>query len=260
MVFLLVGAGAYAFIGIAEEPAFQLEGDHTLGADESFTGPNGTTYTVSSLSESSATFRWHVPASTYTASWANGSTVSYENDSYNVSIPDVESPQNFTLVEVQDVPALLQNDTAVENQTITRADGRRHVVYAENGTTVPLSEYLPDAQTVTFRPGETFQYQGNTTNVSTLTAGAATLTWEAPRNITRDVDEGGNATLDEPYTAHFPAEESVVVLTTDYEAYQQEVREQTYYTERINGLWGVAITSGIAATLLLAMAYLPSRY
>ncbi len=59
--------------------------------------------------------------------------------------------------------------------------------------------------------------------------------------------------------AHYP-DESTLVLDSDVEAYQQEVAVVDKYQERINGLWGVSILSGLSALLLLSLSYLPSRY
>ncbi|NIS28670.1 MAG: hypothetical protein GWN07_01110, partial [Actinobacteria bacterium] len=61
------------------------------------------------------------------------------------------------------------------------------------------------------------------------------------------------------YVAHYP-DESTLVLDSDVEAYQQEVAVVDKYQERINGLWGVSILSGLSALLLLSLSYLPSRY
>jgi len=256
-VLLLLSAGSYAAIGFVEEPTVSVDGPHELRAGDSFTGTDGQTYVASAAGDGSATFAWTVQSSTYTAEWANGSEVTYDNGTWVVDIPG-ESPEQFTLREVQDVAAILAADDAVANETVS-IDGTPHVDYLENDSYVPLAEYLPAKETVTVDAGATFQYAGNETTVTDLTADAATLTWTAPRQMTAEAEDGGNVTLDRQYLAHFPGDGSVV-LTTNFAAYQEEVDRANYFNERVNGLWAVSILTGLTAILLVGMAYLPSRY
>ncbi|MFB6121649.1 MAG: hypothetical protein ABEJ68_11090 [Halobacteriaceae archaeon] len=258
VVLLLITAGSYAYIGMAEEPEITVEGDHTLSQSETLE-VGGTTYTVSSLSDGRATFAWTVEAATYTQQWANNTTVEYGNESYLVVIPNESDPQQFTLREDLNVTAILEQDSDVENETVT-IEGERQVVYSENNSYVPLSEYLPEPSTVDFEEGQTWDFRGNQTTVSNLTRERAVLTWTAPRDKSVSAAEGANVTLgDTTYLAHFPSG-SEVVLSTNFHEYQESVDRNQYFTERVNGLWGVSILSGLTAILLLGMAYLPSRY
>jgi hypothetical protein len=50
-----------------------------------------------------------------------------------------------------------------------------------------------------------------------------------------------------------------VLLSQDRAGYQQDLRKQAYFTERMNGLKGVLILSISTVILLLGMAYLPRR-
>ena len=50
-----------------------------------------------------------------------------------------------------------------------------------------------------------------------------------------------------------------VVLSTDTDAYQAQVERQDYYKERMNGLWGISILSGLAGVFVIGLAYLPTR-
>ena len=171
----------------------------------------------------------------------------------------VVSPTTFMLVEDLNVSGILASDPEVEDETVM-IEGEEQVVYAEDDTYQPLSEYLRDPGTVQFEQGEHFDYLGNETNVSSVTADAATLTWTAPRDKSVSASEGANVTLgDTTYLAHFPSG-SEVILSTNFEEYQHEVEQGQYFTERVNGLWGVSILSGLTAILLLGLAYLPSRY
>jgi len=258
VVLLLITAGSYAYIGMAEEPEVSVEGDHTLSAGESLSAGE-TTYNVSSLSDGRVTFAWTVEAATYTETWAHNSTVEYRGESFVVDIPNESAPTTFMLTEKLNVSAILADDPEVKDETVM-IDGEEQVVDAENNSYQPLSEYLRDPATVQFETGEHFDYLGNETNVTSVTQDAATLTWTAPRQNTVTGEEGGNVTLgDTTYLAHFPSGQEVI-LSTNFEEYQHSVERNSYFTERVNGLWGVSILAGLTAIFLLGLAYLPSRY
>ncbi|HKJ59399.1 MAG TPA: hypothetical protein VKA37_09225, partial [Halobacteriales archaeon] len=167
---------------------------------------------------------------------------------------------SFTLTQEFNVSARLAADPALENQTVTRADGERYVVYAENGTTRPLDEVLPEPETRTLAEGDQLRYQNNSTAVADVTNQTVTLAWTGSRTNTVSLEEGASTTLGgTEYVAHFP-DNSTLELSNDVEAYAGEVEAVETYHERINGFWGISILSWLAAVLLLAFAYLPSRY
>jgi hypothetical protein len=75
-----------------------------------------------------------------------------------------------------------------------------------------------------------------------------------------DASEVDRVTLNgREYIAHFPNNRTLE-LSSDVQAYERQVEIRDTYDERINGLWGVSILSSLAVVLLLAFAYLPSRY
>ena len=92
---------------------------------------------------------------------------------------------------------------------------------------------------------------------------AATLSWQnqTGANQTTELSEGGNVTLQgQQYFAHFPDHKTVQIISIDkYPQYKTTLSEQDYFHERTNGLWGISILSGIAAVMMLGMAYLPTR-
>jgi hypothetical protein len=281
-VFLVLAAGAYGMIGAAEEPDINVEGEHTLSSGGSFTA-GGTTYEISSFNASGqATFQWVNESARLTASLENNTTVAYQPDenlvipnssapgeAYTVLIANVSAPQNFTLREVQNVTQILADDPDVEDR-IYRSDGTKFVRYVANDSLRELDAYLPSQNEVAIDLGSTLNYRGtgsgnttppvNATNVSAIAPGSATLSWIGPTTLTAEVSQGGNVTLDQTYLAHFETAEEQVVLSTDFEQYEDEVATQEYYHERRAGLWGVVLLSGMTAVLLLGMAYLPSRY
>lgn len=89
------------------------------------------------------------------------------------------------------------------------------------------------------------------------------LTWEnETTTMSVDLSEGQNVTLANggQYFAHFPDDGSVEIVPVEqYGSYAATVDEREYFHERINGLWGIVLISGIAAVVLISTAYLPVR-
>lgn len=263
---LLIAAGAYAYIGVAQEPTLQFEPEGGQSFSTGDTASFGDTEYDVNVSGGEATFAWTNQSARYTVTWDNGSTVTLngtdfapQGSAWVVAIPNETNVSQFTLREPQNVTAILQNDSSVENQVLTDENGTRYVRYT-NGSTRSLSEYLPERETHQLSANDTFAYQGNETTVAQVTPQAATLAWNAPRNNAVSAGEGENVTLGGgTYLAHFPNNDTVV-LSQDFGGYQHELDRGTYFQERVNGLWGVTLLASIAAILLLAMAYLPSRY
>jgi len=195
---------------------------------------------------------------TVTEVTAEGATLVW-GDPYRVHIANVTDPDEFTLRRDPNVTAVLAADPAVENETVTRSNGREYVVYAENGTTRPLSSYLPSAESRTFAEGDTLVYRGNETTVGNVSASEAPLLWSGERTNTVELTHGENVTLNgETRLAFFPGD-GQVKLTRDFQGYQDGLARQGYFHERINGFWGISIISFLAALLLGSMAYLPVK-
>lgn len=275
--FLVVGAVSFTLIATATEPAFSVEDpEYTLEPNESFT-LDGQQYTVASITaergdaegsgpapiERSGVIRWTNRSAAYAGEWTNGSIVTYNDESWNVSLPrgDVNNSTQFSLVEPINRTAILRNDSSVANRTTT-VDGVEYVVRQSNGTRtlVPADEYFPEPETIVFQRGETFEYEGNRTTVADIGNQVVALEWHAPRTNEVNVGNNANVTLGgSTWFAHFPTNDTLE-LTQDYEQYQLFQEEQAVQTDNINGLWGVTILSGLSVIFLAGLAYLPSRY
>jgi len=270
--FLVVGAGAYAYIGVAEQtsqPQYDLEGpivesngtaeigetEYALTAIEREGGSHGSGGEL--VSELTWTNESYVASETI----SNNSTVDYQNDSYRVVIANESDVSEFTLRAEQNVSQILQNDPAVENSTATR-DGTSYVVYRANDSIQPLSEYLPEPETVTVSEGDTFPYDGNDATVATVNASGVHLEWDSSQDNSVELTEGANVTLanGEQYFANYHGHEEVeIVPASQYSDYVQTNNERDTFQTRINGLWGIAIISALAALTVLSTAYLPVR-
>lgn len=278
--FLVVGVAAYSMLVVAEEPTVNIPGEE-LQENDTLT-VNGQEYTLANLSASTGgggghgggggvsytgTLTYVNQSHQFSDTLANNSTVDYRNGTYRVLVPNESNVSSFELRQEFNVSQRLQQDPAVENETVTRADGRRYVVYKENGSTKPLSEYLPERNVAEFSTGDELRYQGNTTTVANVTTEKVGLVWTGEFHGEITLEEGQNVTLagGANYFAHFKGHgdqvQSVVVsnASQNYDAYQADLDRQDYFDQRINGLWGVVILSGVAAVLIIGLAYMPVK-
>ena len=253
-IFLLLAVGSYSLIGAAQQPAVTVENpEYSVAANETRT-IGGTTYTFSEVGSDSATATWTNESARQTATLDAGQNVTYEGGNFTVAIPNASNVTEFELREVQTVdrPTVEQNGTT-------------YVIVEEGGdrVLVPREEYLPDQTVYRFQEGDQFAYQGNSTTIAAVENTSVTLEWFAPKQMSIEFSEGENTTIGEVnYLAHFDRSEgeSLLKLTTTYRDYHADREAQTFFHERMNGLWGIAILSGVAAALLAMFAYMPSRY
>jgi len=254
-LFLLLAAGSYTLIGAAQQPAVSLDDpDFVVSQGEERTIA-GTSYNFSSVSDGSATATWLNESARYTATWAVNDTVAVGGQNFTVA--GLNASQGvFELREVQTVdrPTVEQNGTTY----VVVEDG-------ENRTLVPRENYLPEQTVYEYQVGDTVEYDGNEneTVVASVSDEEVTVEWFAPANIEVEFAEGENTSIaDTPYLAHFDTGDgqTTLQLTTDYEDYHSDVDAQEHFHERTNGLWGVVIMALLAASLVVMLAFLPSRY
>ena len=273
--FLVVSVAAYAYIGVAESqrPEVNLDETAELTNESTFT-VDGTTYTASNIHLASsggghggggsmvADLTWTNESAQFSQTVEHNTTTTYQNESYQV-VADNETG-TLTLREQFNVSRLLSEDPAVRNSLATQ-NGSEFVVYSENDTLVPVEEWLPEPETLEFSTGDTYEVTTDSgaqqATVTSVSESGATLEWTAPEERTRELSEGGNVTLSgQQYFAHFPDHSTVQIASvSEYPQYQTTLDQQDYFHERKNGIWGVSILSGIAAVLMIGMAYLPNR-
>lgn len=278
--FLVISVASYSLIATAEEPQVEFGNpDYTLSENDTLT-VGGTEYTVASLEataggggggghgggggggiERTGTIAWTNQSAQYTETWANNSTVSLDNTTYRVLIPNTTDPSSFTLQNEINRSQVLANDPQADDQLVTRNGSEYVVIEDQNGTRLVLAdEYFGEPTNRTVNEGATIDYNGNRSTVANVTNQSATLEWTAPRNNTVEVADNENVTLgDTTYFAHFRNNQTLV-LTQDFASYEEQTADIDRYHTYVNGLWGVSIMGGLAAMLLAGMAYLPSRY
>jgi hypothetical protein len=276
--FIVIGVASYSLIATATAPTLGFpDAEHRYAANDTFSvgdqqyivdsvdatvsggggghggGGGGVTHT--------AVFAWENQSDLYTETWENNSTVTYDDGDWRVLVPNASDPGEFTLQEEQNRTAILQDDPNADNETVTR-DGEKYVVVEENDSTtlVPADEYFPAPDSQQFDEGQTIDYRGNETTIANVSTSGVVLEWNAPKTYTTDVSQEGNVTLgDETYLAFFPNNDTVV-LTQDYQSYNEQSNAIDEHHERVNGFWGVSIVSIVTALLLVGFAYMPSRY
>ncbi|WP_338741001.1 hypothetical protein [Haloplanus salilacus] len=268
-LFVVLGAASYSLIATASAPTVTFENpDHSLSEGDRIT-VDDRQYTVSSItaetSEGEVTrsgeLSWTNDSARYTQTWEHNATVTYQDEEYRVLVAEGDDPSTFRLQEELNRTAILQEDDTVNDETVT-VNGTEYVVREEGDsrTLIPSSEYFPEPSSTEYGEGDTIQYQGNATTVSSVTGDGATLAWTGSKTNTVGVDHNANVTVNgQTYFAHFP-DNSTLVLEADYGAYERQTQEIDRYENHVNGLWGVSIVSFATAVMLLGMAYMPSRY
>ncbi|MFC6615561.1 hypothetical protein ACFQAS_11475 [Halopenitus salinus] len=270
---LVVGAAAGGLVATADSPEVSFEDPaYEGGAGGSFDHA-GQTYTVADVTENveegghgsetvtlSGTLEWNETV-TESAEWANNSTVTYEEDEWRVVI-EGEDPSAFTLQEVLDRQAILENDSAADNQTYMR-NGEEHVaVTDEDGETtlVPADEYFPEPEERRIDEGETITYDGHDAAVANVSASAAVLEWETTQTMSAELTPQGQVTLgNTTFVAIFP-DSSTVVLSSNLESYEAQQAEIGQFEQRMSGLTRIGWTIGATVLMLIAFAFVPSRY
>jgi hypothetical protein len=256
---MVIGAGGYAFMQVGmSAPEVELDGP-TYTEDETLT-VNGVEFTVTAAEPESGEVTFFNEEAVGTATLENGSTTQYDGGPYTVQT--MNESNEFTLVEEQNVSAIIADDPDATG--VVTDDNDQRFVRFQNGTTTPLAEYLPPADTATFAVGDEFDYaeENVTTTVDAVTTSEVALVWDDPGNESIGFDEGENVTLaGQTYMGHIPANGSVQILPAEeyYGQYQSELSDIDYYQERQNGVWGIIIVSFLAAIVLISAAYLPNK-
>lgn len=272
-LFLVVGGAAGTLVATADSPEVSFEDpEFELSAGETF-DHEGQTYTVTEIAEKteggdhgpadhfmSGTIEWNATVQ-QSATWANGSTVSYDGEEWDVVI-EGEDPDTVTLRGQIDKTAILQNDSDADNETVT-SDGEEYVVVRDedgNKTLVPAAEYFPEPEEREFAEGDTLEYEGNDATVDNVTASEAVIGWETVETRSVEATEGANVTLGSTtYVAHFEGQDTLV-LSDDHEAYQAELAEIDTYERYATGLRRIAGILSMGVLTLIGLAFVPSRY
>jgi len=182
-LFLVVGAGAYGFMGLTEEPSVSLSGEAYAAGDTLTVADR--TYTVASVDGSgdgSGELTWTDPGAEFTATLENGTTVSplsvtwdgqaarwsetlapsaefpYGNGTYSVSVNTSADPPTATLTHVEN--ASVNESVAVEDTLSYRGNETTVTAIDDAGVTLTWGEpYLVSVPNVSGPQRVTFRQQ-----------------------------------------------------------------------------------------------------
>lgn len=262
--FLIIAAGSYGVIALTDAPDVTVrpgEAEHTLGDGTSFS-VGDRDYTVTSITsgaqtDRTATLEWVNESERMTETWAHNATVTFENRTYRVLIPNVSAPEAFQLrPEPGDWATPRWRDGRQVVDVDIDDDG-----FVETG--VPIGRLIEGNETLANRTIDrdaTLQYAGNETRVADLTNESAELQWSADVTYTVELAHASNTTLqDRTFLAYFPDNSTVYLDSVESTQYFERQADADDYHRRTNGLWAVAILSGFASVLLIGLAYMPRR-
>lgn len=280
VLLLVVGVVSFSLISVASPPELAFDDpEHEVGEGAELV-VDGETYTVDAVDAEmssggggghgggggaelvrSGTLTYTNESALATATWENGSEVTFRNETYTVGVEGANAT-SVSLTGTINRTAILQNDTTVQNEVQT-INGTEYVIREGtdgNQTLLSAAEYFPEPEQLTVEEGATVQFDGNEFTVAAVGADGARLSRPTTETVEIGVSNHANVTVgDQTYFAHFPDNETMV-LTTNYERFQRHQAESATFTEHKNGLWGVTIVSGAGLVFLIALAYLPSRY
>ncbi|OYR58701.1 hypothetical protein [Halorubrum halodurans] len=272
--FLLVGSATGVLVTTAQTPGISFENpDYDLSSGDSFE-VDGNEYTVAAITETEEGGGGHGGSATTTItatvernrtvqeseSWANGSSVTLDGGEWTVRIAG-DDPDSFTLVEVLDRTAILEEDPNADNETIER-DGEEYVVVSENDETrlVPATEYFPEPTERSYAVDDEIEYGDRTVTVDSVSSDAAVVVWMTTETVSTEIAQNSRVTIgDTEFVAHLE-DTSTLTLSTDFESFEAQQAAIDRHETRSDGLWRVMIVSLLSSGLFLAMAFMPSRY
>lgn len=199
VIFLLVAAGAYSFVGVVEQPSVdvdELDPEHSLSGGETLT-VGGTEYAVTEVGEDGAELEWTNESARYTETIENDSTVSA------AAVAWAGQTNRDT--------ATLADGEVIDSQG---AEFRVEV----DGETVVLNA-TGEEDTEEFEDGDSLVYRDTETTVTAVTADEVRLAWGDPYHVR--TDDGLQFRQQINVSRVLQADESVenTVLSTDDERF-----------------------------------------
>lgn len=258
LLFLVIAVGALVFINVVDGPSESLdEVDYELSVDDTVT-IDGTTYEVTNLGEFSATLTFTVDEDDRATTLRADTLINVsEPNEYRLEIPDVEEPENATLVETFPDHDL---DT-VEHDGVT-------YVVLEPGEFMEEQAYLEEEfgprDEIFLTVGDSFQYYVEDVDtvaevtVDAITAEGIDISWTGP-SVNRIVlpRNAVSSIGDTDFGVNFVGDR--IQLTSDVDAFDEHLEAHDTWDERYQGFWGVGVLGILAALLIGGLSFLPRR-
>lgn len=139
VLFMVISAGAYAYLGMAERPQVDVPGETRAEGDNITVGDR--TYTIDSIGDGSGSLVWGKSDAKYTATLANNSTVSWQAVSWDGQQVDSTTLANGTTVQFDDGDYQVLTNASAEPPTmrLVNTANRSMASTVERGGTVTVT-------------------------------------------------------------------------------------------------------------------------
>jgi hypothetical protein len=139
VLFMVISAGAYAYLGMAERPQVDVPGEAYASDDEITVGDR--TYTVDSIGNGTGSLTWTRSEATYNATLANNSTVSWQAVSWEGQRVDSLTLDNETTVQFDGSEHQVLTNASADPPTmrLVNTTNRSKVSTVERGETVTMT-------------------------------------------------------------------------------------------------------------------------
>ncbi|GAB3687171.1 hypothetical protein GCM10028857_19990 [Salinarchaeum chitinilyticum] len=264
LVFLLVAAGAFTYASVAEPPEPTMDTpDQSVSQGEVVTlGDREYELTGfgSQRGQPTATLVWTDEDARSLEEWTHaaepgGTTVTYENASYWVRIPQTASPSSFTLLE-----------TPAEGSNVSVfGDGNGNWIVNDDGEYVDLEDYeaferveVQNGSMLTIGSGN----ESREVRVDAVTNASVTVSWSDPREVERIARQTSRSEINgQNLTVHIPGDGTLDVATSEagIEAYLEKHDDKQAFETRMDGLTMASVISLVSFIVLIGMAFLPRK-
>lgn len=259
LLFLVIAVGALGFITLTDGPSASMDDpDYELTLDDSVT-IDGVEYQLTSLGEFTAQLTYVDEAAELSATFDDGDMVNITGTDYRVEVPDVDDPDNVTLVETY----------PEHDRNTTEDDEGNTLVQLDDGSWISEEEYLEQEygprDEIVLSEGDTFEFipeeaeESVEATVDEILPTGFTVTWTGQAEQTVLLQRNAVNTIgDTDFGTNFIGQDAIQ-LTQDIDAFESHLEAHEVWDERYQGFWGVGVLSILAAVLIGALSYLPRR-
>ncbi len=260
LLFLVVAVSALVFINMVDGPSDTLdEADYDLGVDDTVT-VDGTDYQVSSIDQFSATLEYVIEEDDRTTTLSDGAIINVSRVEYRVEIPDVDEPENITLVET--FPEHDLDTFELDGETYVIIDAEEDEFMEE---TAYLEQEFGPRDRIVLVEGDTFDYEDQEMDVvvdatvDSISSAGVGISWVGPSSNSLILPRNAVSTIgNTDFGVNFVGED-MIQLSSDIEAFNDHIDALDTWDERYQGFWGIGVLGIIAAILLTGLSYLPRR-
>ncbi|WP_248516685.1 hypothetical protein [Salinarchaeum laminariae] len=264
LVFLLVAAGAFTYATVAEPPEPTMDNPDQSAAQGEMVTLGDREYEVtgfgSQRGQPTAKLVWTDEEARSSEEWTHaaepgGTTVTYENSSYWVRIPQTASTNSFTLLE-----------TPGEDSNVSVfTDGDGNWIVNDGGNYVDLENYdafervdVENGSMLTTGSGN----ESRDVRVDSVTNDSVSVSWSDPAEVERIARQTSRSNINgQNLTVHIPGDGTVDIATSvsGIDAYLEQHEDKNDFETRMDGLTLASVISLVSFIVLIGMAFLPRK-